>query len=323
MKKLVFVTRKIPEVGINMLKMKGYEVDVYSKNSIPSQKKLISLLKKKPYDAVLTLLTDKIDAKVFEAVPSAKIYSNYATGFDNLDLEEAKKREITIANSPASFASQAVAEHTLALMFALLARIVEADEFVRRGKYKGWDPMNFIGMDISGKNLGLIGAGRIGTIVAKYCKGLGMNIFYTDLSRNENLEKEYGAIFKTKEEILREADVVSLHVPLLPSTRHLINEKSISMMKKSAILINTSRGPIVDEKALEKALKNKIITGAGLDVFEFEPKISSSLKKLQNVILTPHIASSSEEARNQMAEIAVNNIIDFFEGKNLKNKVNV
>ena len=323
MNKKVFITRKIPDLGITMLKNKGYEVDVYLKNKIMSQKELVSVLKKKDYDAVLCLLTDKIDAKIYSAAPNTKLYVNYATGFDNLDLAEAKKRGILIANAPADLASEAVAEHALVMMLALAARIVEADDFVRRGKYKGWDPMHFIGTDILGKTLGLVGAGRIGERVAFYAKGLGMKIIYTDVTKNSRIEESVGAEYVSSiEELLPKADLVSLHVPLLDSTKHLMNEKHFKMMKPTAFLVNTSRGPVVDEKALVKALKEKVIAGAGLDVFEFEPKLVSGLAKLNNVILTPHIGSASVEARNQMAEVAVNNIIDFFEGKLPKNIVN-
>ncbi len=323
MSKNIFITRKIPEKAISMLEGKGYMVDVNIEDSIPTQKDIIEFLKKKPYDAVITLLTDKIDINVFTAVPGVKMYVNYASGYDNIDTEEAKKLGITIANAPALSTSEAVAEHAVALMLALAARIVEADDFVRQGKYKGWDPMNFIGTDILGKTLGLVGAGRIGSRMAFYSKGLGMNIVYCDVIRNENFEKEIGATYCSSiEELLKMSDVVSLHVPLLPSTKHLINEERLRLMKPHSFLINTSRGPIVDEEALEKILKEKVIGGAGLDVFEFEPKISDGLMKLQNVILTPHIASASIEARNEMAEIVANNIIDFFEGKIPRNMVN-
>ena len=187
MNKKIFITRQIPDLGITLLKNKGYEVDVYSKNRIMPQKELISILKKKDYDAVLCLLTDKIDAKVYDSAPNTKLYANYATGFDNLDLVEAKKRGITITNAPADLSSEAVAEHALAIMLALAARIVEADDFVRRGKYKGWDPMNFIGTDTVGKTLGLVGAGRIGERVAIFVKGLGMKVIYTDVNKNPRI----------------------------------------------------------------------------------------------------------------------------------------
>lgn len=324
MNKKVFVTRKIPDVGINMLRDHGYEVTVYPKNKVPTQKEIAHFLKRGNYDAVLSLLTDKINAQVFDAAPSVKIYANYATGFDNIDLVEAKKRNIVVTNSPAPQTAESVAEHTVALMLALAARIVEADEFVRRKKYKGWEPMNFVGTDILGKTLGLIGAGRIGERVAYYARGLGMTIVYYDVARNEKIEKECGATYcVTPEDVLTKADVVSLHVPLMDSTRHLINADRLALMKPTSFLVNTARGPVIDEMALEKALKGGVIAGAGLDVFEFEPAIAPGLRKLQNVILTPHIASASLETRNQMAEIAANNIIDFFEGRPPRNQVNM
>lgn len=324
MSKRVFVTREIPEVGIRMLTEAGCEVDVNKKPAPLNQKQLISFLKKKPYDAVLSLLTDPLSAAVFDSAPTVKLYANYATGFDNIDIVEAKKRGIVVTNAPGNLTAEAVAEHTIALMLALAARIVEADESVRRGKYKGWSAVNFIGTDVLGKTLGLVGAGRIGERVAHYATGLGMKIIYTDVAKNERLEKEYGAVFcDTVEFLLHQADIVSLHVPLLPATKHLINEVRLGLMKPTGFLINTSRGPVVDEKALEKALRNNVIAGAALDVFEFEPKTVPGLVKLQNIILTPHIASASVDARNQMAVVAAQNIIDFFAGKTPQNIVNL
>lgn len=306
-----------------MLKDKGYAVDVYPEDRILTHKELVDILKKGSYDAVLCLLTDTIDAAVFDSAPSVKLYANYATGYDNIDVAEAKRRGIAVSNAPAGLTSEAVAEHTIALMLALAARIVEADEFVRLGKYDGWSPMNFIGTDILGKTLGLIGAGRIGERVAHYSKGLGMKIIYADVIGNDRIEKEYGAVrYDSVEEVLKAADVVSLHVPLLDSTRHLINEARLRLMKPTGFLINTSRGPVVDEEALTKALKEKTIAGAALDVFEFEPKTVPGLAELDNVILTPHIASASREARDQMAEIAAQNIVDFLEGGKPRNIVN-
>ncbi len=323
MTKKIFVTRKIPDIGIKMLADKGYQLEIYPKDEILSQRDLIKNLKNGNYDGVLSLLTDKIDASVFDVAPSVKIYANYATGFDNIDLVEAKKRGIVITNAPAEQTSESVAEHAIALMLALAGRIVEADQFVRDGKYKGWAPMNFIGTDIIGKTLGLIGAGRIGERVAHYAQGLGMRIIYTDVVRNSRIEENCGATYcVSPEEVLQRADVISLHVPLMDSTKHLINEARLKMMKPTSFLINTSRGPVIDEVALEKCLREEIIAGAALDVFEFEPNISKGLIKLQNVILTPHIASASIETRNQMAELAAQNIIDFFDGKMPKNIIN-
>ena len=306
-----------------MLRSKGYKVEVNLSENIPNQKQIIKLLKKKPYDAVITLLTDKIDAELFSEVPGVKMYANYATGYDNIDIEAAKASNIVITNAPATLSTLSVAEHTIALMCSLAKRIVEADNFVRQGKYKGWSPMNFIGTELSGKTLGIIGAGRIGEQTARFAKNLGLHIIYYDIKRNNTIEKECGAIYyNTVEEVLQKSDFVSLHVPLLSSTLHLINEERLAQMKPTSFLINTSRGKVVEEEALEQALRAGVIRGAALDVFEFEPKISKGLRKLPNVILTPHIASASEDARNEMAEIVANNIIDFLEGRTPRNIVN-
>ncbi len=323
MSKSIFITRKIPDVGIRMLQEKGYQVDINPEDKILTGAELINFLNKKPYDAVLTLLTDNVQKDIFDAAPNAKIFSNYATGYNNIDIALAKARGVTVANAPAPLASRAVAQHAITFILIFANRIMEADTFVREGKYEGWSPDNFIGMDFTDKVLGLVGAGRIGEQVALYAKSLGMKIIYNDTNRNEHMERECGAeYFPSLRELLPAADFVSLHVPLLPTTTHLINEETLHLMKPTALVINTSRGGVIDEQALEKALKKKVIAGAALDVFEFEPKVSPGLMALPNVILTPHIASASREAREQMAQIAAQNIIDFFEGKPLQNIVN-
>ncbi len=323
MTKNILITREIPSIAVSMLEERGYTVDVNKGEKILSTDEIINLLKQKPYDGVITLLTDKIDKSVFEVSSTVKIFSNFASGYDNIDIMEAKNRGVVVANSPTDLTNDAVAEHALGYMFALANRIVEADKFIRDGKYDGWSPMRFLGTDISGKSLGLVGAGRIGNRVAYLAKCLGMKIFYTDVSRNEKIESEQGAVFcSSLEELLPQVDFVSLHVPLLPSTHHLINEQTLRLMKPSAFLINSSRGGVVDEIALAKILKEKTIAGAALDVFEFEPTVSPELIDLSNVILTPHIASANLGVREAMATVAAQNIIDFFEGKELKNIVN-
>lgn len=320
--KKIYVTRKIPDVGLKMLTDKGYEIDVREGSMPPTQEELNEALKAKQYDVVVTLLTDKIDSKIFDSNPDIKLFANYAIGFDNFDIKEAKNRGVFVTNTPGAYAN-CVAEHAIALMLALTTRLVEGDEFVRDGKYKCWQPDIFIGTDLSGKTLGLIGAGRIGEKVAwRLMHGFDMKIIYHDIKRNEILDKEDKAEYKdTIEEVLREADIVTLHTPLLPETKHLINEERLKMMKPSAFLINTSRGPVVDEDALFKALKEGWIKGAGLDVMEFEPNPVAGLTDLDNVIITPHIASARESARNEMATVLADNIIDFFEGREPRNNV--
>lgn len=321
MQKQIYITRKIPEFGLKILREKGILYDMGENILPPSKKELIKKLKKKPYDGVITFLTDEIDSQIFDACPTAKVFANFSVGFNNVDIKEAKKRDITVSNTPGT-SSLAVAEHTVALIMALTTRLVEGDRFMRKGKFKGWDPELLVGTDLKDKTIGLIGSGEIGTKVAEMLhNGFGLNIFYSDPIRNENLEKKFNAIKKETDEILREADIVSLHVPLLPTTKHLINKKTLSTMKKSTFLINTSRGGVVDENALVEALKNGIIRGAGLDVFEFEPKLVKGLKKLENVILTPHIASSRSSCRNMMSGAVAKNIVAMFTNGQVINSV--
>ena len=318
----VFVTRQIPEVGLKMLREKGYEVDVYPKDRVPSQRELVKYFRKKPYDAIITLLTDKVDKTLFDASPSTKIFANYAIGFDNMDIEQAKARGVFVTNAPGDYEG-CVEEHAMGMMLNLSTRMSEGDRYIRKGKYKGWAPMVLIGTDMRGKTLGLIGAGHIGEYLGLHAaRGFEMKVVYYDVVKNEKLEKEVGATFvENVEDAIRQADYVSLHVPLLDSTRHLMNEARLKMMKREAFLINTSRGPVVDENALVAALQNGVIKGAGLDVFEFEPKLAKGLAKLENVILTPHIASARESARNEMATVAAQNVIDCLEGREPRNAV--
>lgn len=321
MNKKIYITRRIPESGLKLLKENGIDYDMGEKTTPLSKKDFIKKIKSKPYDGIITFLTDTVDGEVFDACPTAKVFANFSVGYNNIDLEEASKRNILISNTPGTSAT-AVAEHTVALMMALTTRLVEADEFIRRGKFKGWDPELFIGTDLKNKIIGLIGCGEIGTEVAKILnRGFSCKIIYSDIKTNNNLEKEVGATKKETREVLTEADIVSLHVPLLESTRHLINAETLPLMKKDAFLINTSRGGVIDEKSLVKALQDKTIKGAGLDVFEFEPKLTKGLTKLDNVILTPHIASSRANCRNMMSEVAVQNIISAFKNGQVINSV--
>ena len=322
MHKSIYVTRKIPDSGLTLLQQKGFELDISPKDRPLSKRELVKALQKKPYDGVLCLLTDTIDAEVFDAAPRAKIFANYAVGINNIDVSEAKKRGIIITNTPGAL-TEAVAEHTIALVFSLVRRIPESDQFIRKGKFKGWGPELFLGEELSGKTLGILGAGRIGSRVAEIAsKGLGMSVIYYDIKQSEGFEKATGAAFRaTAEEVLAESDVVSIHVPLLPTTTHLMNAERLQLMKKTAYLINTSRGPVIDETALVEALRGGVIRGAALDVFESEPNLAKGLAKLSNVVLTPHTASATKSARDGMARIAAENLIAFFEGQTPPNVV--
>jgi len=316
----VFVTRRIPKKGIEMLKQKGYELEVNEEDRVLAKKEIIKGVKGK--DALLCLLTDTIDSDIIDAEPGLKAISNYAVGYNNIDVEYATKKKIPVTNTPGVL-TDTTADLAFTLMMAAARRIGEGERLARAGRFKGWGPLMLLGQDIHGKTLGIIGAGRIGTAIAKRAeKGFGMKIIYTDTHKNERLEKEVDARFVTQEELLKESDFVTLHVPMLPETKHLISEKELGMMKKTAILINTSRGPVVDEKALIKALKEKKIFSAGLDVFENEPDIPKELRELENVVIVPHLGSASVETRTKMATLAAQNLIDVMEGRVPKHLVN-
>ncbi len=310
----VYIIPKIKENGIELLKSKGFQIvlndsgDALSKDDF---KKIFS-----EYDAILTTLTDKIDEGIIESCgKNLKIISNYAVGYDNIDIEAAKKRGITVANTP-GVASESVAEHAFAMILCLNKQIRSADEFVRSGKFTKWDPNAFLSAQVWGQTMGIIGLGRIGTFVGQIAYGgLKMNILYNDLVRSEDFELLCEANFASVDEILKNADIVTLHVPLTPKTKHLIGMSELKKMKKTAILINTARGPVVNENALVWALKQGEIAACGLDVFEHEPKVGKELLTMDNVILTPHNASGTIETREKMSKIAAQNIIDVFEGK--------
>lgn len=313
----VFITRKIPDRGVVMLKEKGYDVVVSPHDRALTKEELISELKEGGYDAVLCQLEDVIDAEVFDAADAqCKIFANYAVGFNNIDVNAATARGITITNTPGVL-TDTVAEHTFSLMLAVAHRVAEADRFTRAGKYAGWAPELLLGTDISGKTLGVVGLGRIGSRVAHHAvRGFEMKAMYYDVKRNEEFEKTYGAVFREHaDDVFREADFISIHVPLLDSTRHLVNRERLAMMKSSAYLVNTSRGPVVDEAALVEALREKRIRGAALDVFENEPALSPGLVELENAVLTPHIASATGETRQKMSALAAENIVAALEGR--------
>src|SRR3989338_332809 len=285
--KNIYVTGKIPEVGLAMLREKGFSLDISEKDGVLTKEELLDALRVKPYDGVLSLLTETINADVYDVVPTAKIFANYAVGFNNIDVPEAKKRGIVITNTPGAL-TNTVAEHAMALILACTTRTVEGDRLTRAGKYEGWGPMMLLGMDLAGKTLGVLGAGRIGSRLAHHAKdGFDMNVIYYDVKQNPDFEAATGARFcATVEEVLKEADVVSVHVPLLDSTKHLINAERLAMMKKTAYLVNTSRGPVIDEVALVSALSSGTIAGAGIDVYENEPELAPGLAVCENVVIT-------------------------------------
>jgi glyoxylate reductase len=276
----------------------------------------------KGVDMLISLLTDKIDGEVMDAIgPQLKIISNYAVGFDNIDIKAATNRGIVVANAVSEESSEAVAEHTWALALALTRRIVEGDESVRQGAYRGWDPDLFLGTKIVGKTLGIIGLGRIGSKVAERARGYKMTVLYNKHDPDAQAEQNLGIKFVSLDELFAQSDFVSLHVPLTPETKGMINKESLAKFKIGSYLINTARGPIVQESALVEALRSGHLAGAALDVFENEPNVHAELLGMPNVITTPHIASATVEARNQMTEVAVAAVLDFLAGKKPQNIV--
>jgi len=309
----VLVTREIPEPGPSIIK-EHCEAEWWTREEPPPKEWIIEHIKDK--DGLLCLLTDKIDKEVMDAAPHLKVISTYSVGYDHIDVEEATRRGIYVTNTPGVL-TETVADLVWALILAVARRVVEADKLVRSGGWKvGWHPCFMLGYDVYGKTLGIVGLGRIGTAVAKRAKGFNMKVIYWSRRRKPDLEKELGLEYRELDDLLREADIVSINVALTKDTYHLMDERRLKLMKKTAILINTARGAVVDEKALYKALKEKWIAGAGLDVFEKEPiPLDHPFLKLDNVVLTPHIGSASHETRSKMAEIAAKNLVLVLKGE--------
>ncbi len=314
----VYVTRLIPQNGIEVLK-KSCEVEVNPHDRPLTREELFEKVKGR--DGILCLLTDRIDAEVYEAAQGVKGFANYAVGYNNLDVEEATKRGIPISNTPGVL-TDATAEMAWTLLFAVSRRVIESDRFMRSGQWEGWGPLQYIGGDVTGQTLGIVGAGRIGTAMALKSRGFNMRVLYTDATRNDTLEQEVGAEQVELEPLLELADFVSIHVPLLPETTHLFGKEQFQTMKHSAYLINTSRGPVVNEAELVEALKNGEIAGAGLDVYEFEPNMAEGLKDLKNIVVTPHTASATKSSREGMARLAAENLLAMLEGREAPNCVN-
>jgi len=314
----VFVTRQIPEPGLALLR-KEFDVEISSHDRVIKKQELMNSVKGK--DGLLCLLTDPVDRDVISAEPNLKMIASYAVGYDNIDVKAATERGIPVSNTPGVL-TDTTAELAWALLFAVARRIIEGDRFTREGRFTGWAPMLMLGQDLTNKTLGIIGAGRIGTAVALKSKGFKMKILYTDEQRNEHLEKELHAKKVPLSDLLTQADFVSVHAPLTKQTSHLIGEHELRMMKPTAILVNTARGPIVDEHALAKALKEHWIFGAGLDVYEQEPLIAPELLSLENVVLQPHTGSGTFETRTKMALMAAENLIAGLKGDIPPNCVN-
>ncbi|NOX87389.1 MAG: D-glycerate dehydrogenase [Calditrichaeota bacterium] len=315
----IYVTRKIPDAGLELLKERGYSLIVHDSETPPTKEELARELK--DCDGLICLLSDSIDRELIGSARRLKVIANYAVGFNNIDVDFATKRKIFVTNTP-DILTPATADLTWALILAVSKRIVEADAFVRSGRFKGWQPELFLGYDVTGKTLGIVGAGRIGQAVARRAKGFEMNILYVSNSPKEQFEAETGAKRVELEELLKTSDFVSIHCPLTQKTFHLLDGTRLRLMKHGAILINTARGPVVDETALVDALKSGRLAGAGLDVYENEPQIHPELPTMKNVVLLPHIGSATTETRNEMARMAAKNVISVLEKGKAVNPVN-
>ena len=307
----VYVTRPIPESSLTRLR-ESCDIEMNPEDRPLTREELLPAVRGR--DAVLTMLHDTVNAELLDAaLPTCRIFANYAVGYNNMDIPAATERGVFLSNTP-DVLTDATADMAWALLFAVARRVVEGDRYTRAGKFKGWAPLFMLGLDIIGKTLGIIGAGRIGQAVAHRASGFHMKIIYTAQSRKVDFEGETGARFVDTDTLLRESDFVTLHVPLTPRTHHLIGEREFSLMKPSAVLINTSRGPVIDEKALVKALRDRVIWGAGLDVYEREPLVEQGLSGLDNVVLCPHLGSSTLETRVKMGVLASENILAALSG---------
>ena len=316
----IYVTRQIFDEAVERLR-EATDMKYWDSEMPPPRDVLLREVQ--DIDGLFCLLTEKIDAELFDAAPNLRVVSNMAVGFDNIDVAEATKRGIPVGNTPGVL-TETTADFAFALLMAAGRRVSEGDRYTRAGNWKTWGPMVLLGQDIHGSTLGIIGFGRIGVEMAKRAKGFGMNIVYYDVIRNEEREKEYGATYCSDvKELLAQSDFVSIHVNLTPETRHLINADTLSGMKSTAVLVNTSRGPVVDQTALYHALKDGTIGAAGLDVTEVEPiSMDDPLLTLENVIIAPHIASGSVVTRTKMSLMAVDNLMAGLNGEPLPNTPN-
>ena len=316
----VFVTRRIPDAGLKLIQ-EATAAEVWVDQLPPPA----AVLRQKvaDCDGLVSLLTDTIDAGFLDKAPRLKVISNFAVGFNNIDVDACTERGVCVGNTPGVL-TDATADMAFALLIAAARRIVEGHQYTLAGKWKTWEPLGHLGQDLAGRTLGVVGMGRIGYALAKRCRGgWDMQVLYHDVYRNEKAEQEFGAKHVDLDTLLRDSDFVSLHTDLNEKTRGLINAEQLRKMKKSAVLINTARGPLVDSKALAAALRDGTIFAAGLDVTDPEPIAAGDpLLKLPNVVIAPHIASATVETRDQMAEICARNLIAGLRGEPLPAWVN-
>jgi len=319
MKPIVYVTRRIPDQGLALV-LEHCQAEVWPEETPPPRHVLLE--KVRACDGLLSLLTDKVDAELMDAAPRLRVISNMAVGFDNIDVPAATERGILVGNTP-EVLTDTTADFAFALLMAAARRIGEAIDYVRAGKWKTWGPMLLMGHDIYGATLGLIGLGRIGSGVARRAQGFNMRVLYYDVVRRQDLEQQLNITYADIDTLLAESDFVSLHTPLTPETRHIINADALRKMKPTAVLVNTARGPLVDSQALYAALRDGVIGYAALDVTDPEPiPLDHPLLTLPNCLIVPHIASASVATRGKMAELAARNLIAGLKGELLPTHLN-
>jgi glyoxylate reductase len=321
----ILMTQLVPEVAIERVRsaVGNGTLDINPEpDRIWSKHELIEKLRAGNYNALYCMLTNRIDADIFDAAPSLKIVANMAVGYNNIDIDEATRHGVAVTNTPGVL-TDTTADFAWSLLMASARRLVEGDRFLRAGRFYGWGPLMMVGQDVYGKTLGIIGFGRIGRALAKRANGFDMTVLYYDRNpADPDTEKTLNARSVSMDEVLAQSDYVSLHTDYNPETHHLIGRPELEKMKPTAYLINTARGAIVDEAALVEALKAGQIAGAGLDVFEKEPEIHPGLLELENAVLAPHIASASLDTRTAMATMAADNIIAMLNGERPPNLVN-
>ena len=297
-----------------------FEVDYWDSPDRPSRAELLARVADK--EALVCLLTEKVNDELLNAAPKLRIAATVSVGFDHIDVEACTKRKVVATHTPGVL-DDTTADFAWALMMSIARRVLEGDAWLRSGTWPGWNLEQLVGGDVWGKTLGIIGFGRIGRGVARRAYGFNMRVLYNDAVRAPaNVEEQLRAEYVERDKVFRDSDFVSVHVPLLPDTHHLISKENLEKMKPTAYLINTSRGPVVDEAALAEALENKKIAGAALDVYENEPKVNPALVGRKDVVLTPHIASASVDTRTKMAVMAANNVLALFQGKKPPNALN-
>jgi len=315
----ILITRRVPPPAVESLRAAGLVVDLVDQDDPPSRAELLARVP--GVVGLITMLSEKVDAELLEAAgPGLRVVANFAVGYDNIDLEACRRRGVRVTNTPGVL-TDATADLAWALILATARRVVEGDRLVRSGQWRGWAPLQLLGLQLTGATLGLVGAGRIGTAVGLRSVGFRMNVLYVDDHPSVALEEQVGARRVSLGELLPVVDILSLHVPLTPQTRHLIGPRELAAMKPTAILINTARGPVVDEAALVEVLRSGRLAGAGFDVYEHEPRLTPGLAELPNVVLLPHLGSATTATRHRMSQMVAENVLAVLAGREPPNPV--